>query len=581
MVFRARRAPNRLLRYLPILALTLGALAFGLLAWLESGRAQHTAQVLMKGYAAFIADKFEQTASQRYMEMSGIHTHEPQGLVLPPFEVLRHFATEFETEEALQPPEPSLDFVRYYFAYDSTRVDTLRFSGGPVPEEERATLVEALQAMPRSCFSSRLSPTSQIEEWLQADSGGSGFGWSALVRSNGADRQAFGFRVDQQRLAERMLFPLVSPSDECDCPSQLLPSNLSAIGDIRRIAWLKIANERGEIVRLSGPEPSSGVAARLSRPLPATIPFPGWKLEVAIHQEASRALLPFRREPLWAALAILGLAVGGSSALALRALRRNHELLRLRQDFVSNVSHELKTPLSRIRLFNELLMGGKQKDTRRAAHYRRVIDRECRRLTFLIENVLDFSRLERRVRPRPKAEVDLNRLASEALDSFRGATDPRRCGFSSRSEEVPPVHGDPVALQQAIINLLDNAVKYSPPGNPIQLRLLASPERVRLEVQDFGCGIPEGEQKRIFEEFYRIESGDQQEVSGSGLGLALVRRTVRDHGGEVWVHSRPGQGSTFVIDLPALRPSGESASLTPVNRPPVAGASSGREQPGA
>ena len=549
-----RNHPGWLRFRLPLMVLTLGALAFGWLAWMEGNRAENTAEVLMNGYAAFIADKFEQTVSIRYKELSGIHTRDSVRFDLPPFEVLRQLAYRRDAGDLAEMPPPSHDFILYYFAYDS-QAGELEQSGSLIAPEEQEKLQQAVHAIHPSCATEQLTPLGQLEDHVVRDGEEIFFGWSGLVRSAGEGRQVYGFRVDQQRLAEKLLIPLISPSGECDCPSELLPSNLASIRDIRQIAALTLRDSLGRVVHDSraDPEAPSDLAARVTRPLPFDIPFPGWTLEVVIQPAASEALLPFRRGLPWVALGLLGLVVGGSAALAVRSLRRNEELLRLRQDFVSNVSHELKTPLARIRLFNELLIGRKQKDLKRRGRYRDVIDRECRRLTFLIENVLNFSRLERGAKTHKTGPVDLKQLAEEALESFRAATDPQRSSFSRQLEEVPVLQGDAAALQQAIINLLDNADKYSPAGSPVQLRLSSHEGRIRLEVQDQGRGIPEKEQERIFEEFYRTESGDEQEVSGSGLGLALVRRTVRDHGGRVWVESRPGRGSTFIIEFGDFR----------------------------
>jgi two-component system sensor histidine kinase SenX3 len=293
-------------------------------------------------------------------------------------------------------------------------------------------------------------------------------------------------------------------------------------------------------------------ASRVRRGLSNNIPFAGWTVEVAVDPGAVRPLLPYGgRDPSWLLLIVLGAVVVGSGALAATSLRRSAALVELRQAFIANVSHELKTPLARIRLLNELMLNGRQSDPERSSRYRRVIDRECRRLGFLVDNVLDFSRLEQTSRRADKAPVDLRSLTEETLESFRAASAEAPLSLSARLESVPAVLGDPAALSQVLINLLDNAVKYSRPGAPIEVVLTSRAPYVELAISDHGCGIPAEEQDRIFEAFYRAD-GVQNRVAGSGLGLALVWQAVTDHGGRVSCESVMDRGSTFVVRLPAM-----------------------------
>jgi two-component system phosphate regulon sensor histidine kinase PhoR len=276
-------------------------------------------------------------------------------------------------------------------------------------------------------------------------------------------------------------------------------------------------------------------------------PFVGWTVEVAVNPTVVRPLLPNGgRGAPWTVLALMAAVVLSSGLLAFLALHRDRQLWRTRQDFVSNVTHELKTPLARIRLFNELLLADRQEDAGRRSYYRGVIDRECRRLTLLVERVLDFSRSEHAAhRPRREA-LDLRRVVEDAIQGLGGEPGRVVC----RLEPVPPVMGDAHALGQVVLNLVDNALKYSPDDQPVEVSLRADAGAVKLLVRDHGCGIPQAERERIFEDFYRVESGDAQRASGSGLGLALVRRAVAAHGGRVDVASEVGRGSAFSVSLP-------------------------------
>jgi signal transduction histidine kinase len=168
----------------------------------------------------------------------------------------------------------------------------------------------------------------------------------------------------------------------------------------------------------------------------------------------------------------------------------------------------------------------------------------------LLENILDFSRYERSARKLTREQLDLRRVTEDALEAFRAASDPSRFSVKVTLEEVPLILGDAAALQQVIINLLDNAVKYSPVGSSVEVTLKAVGKAARLSVRDHGCGIPGGEQAKIFQEFYRVENDDSKSAAGAGLGLALVKRTIQAHAGSVRVESEVGMGSSFVVDLP-------------------------------
>jgi two-component system phosphate regulon sensor histidine kinase PhoR len=299
--------------------------------------------------------------------------------------------------------------------------------------------------------------------------------------------------------------------------------------------------------------PQYGGAAAVQQPLSPELPFAGWTIEVAINPAVVQPFLPYGgRGVSWYVLALVGCLIPGSGILAFAALRGENRLFRLRQDFISSVSHDLRTPLARIRLFNELLMRGGQTDGAKRSHYRKVIDRECRRLTILIGNILDFSRHERGVKEYEKTALDLRKVVEDAMESFRAASDEGRFKLSTNLESVGLVMGDAQALEQVLINLLDNAVKYSPEGSLIEVSLVRVYKTARLSVADRGCGIPRREQRRIFEPFYRVgsQAGKDGAATGSGLGLALVLGAVRDHGGQVCVRSEPGAGSTFEITFP-------------------------------
>ena len=232
-------------------------------------------------------------------------------------------------------------------------------------------------------------------------------------------------------------------------------------------------------------------------------------------------------------------------------VRRELRLSRLKSDFVANVSHELKTPLALIRLYAETLELRRVPNEERKGEYYRVIGKESRRLTQLINNILDFSRIEAGRREYRMAPSDIGAVVRDVVESYRFAIE--KLGFSlelSLGDELPPLELDPEAISQAVINLLNNAIKYSSEEKSIKVSVRRELDRVLLSVSDRGIGIPRSEHRRIFEKFYRVETSLVHTTKGSGLGLALVQHITEAHGGRVELTSAPGEGSTFTLSLP-------------------------------
>jgi signal transduction histidine kinase len=242
-------------------------------------------------------------------------------------------------------------------------------------------------------------------------------------------------------------------------------------------------------------------------------------------------------------------------------VRRELRLSRLKSDFVANVSHELKTPLALIRLFAETLELGRVPTDEKKLQYHRIINKESRRLTQLINNILDFSRIEAGRKEYRPVRTDLAAVVRDVVDAYRFPIEQH--GFTLRvdvAEDLPELELDPEALSQALINLLNNAIKYSPDEKSIVVAARRDGDRVLVSVADRGIGIPKAEQKRIFEKFYRVESSVVHTTKGSGLGLALVQHITEAHGGSVEVTSAPGEGSTFTLSFPVH---GEAAAGEP------------------
>lgn len=250
-------------------------------------------------------------------------------------------------------------------------------------------------------------------------------------------------------------------------------------------------------------------------------------------------------------------------ALTLRAAAREMKLAQAKSTFVSNVSHELKTPLALIRLFAETLELGRVKNAEKTREYYRIINQESRRLTRLINNILDFARIEEGRREYRFAATDVAEVVEEVLKSYEYQI--ASAGFDLKTEiapKLPSVMLDRDALAQVALNLLNNAVKYSTEVKRITVRVTARENNVAIEVADCGVGIPRAEQEKIFEKFYRVGAGLTHDTKGSGLGLSLVKHIVEAHLGRITVESAPGKGSKFTILLPASVAEAASSNLS-------------------
>jgi signal transduction histidine kinase len=248
-------------------------------------------------------------------------------------------------------------------------------------------------------------------------------------------------------------------------------------------------------------------------------------------------------------LAIAVVAI--TSLIAGQALRRQWRLARMKTDLVAAVSHELKTPLASVRLLVDSLLEDEKPDAQRTHDYLELIARENLRLSGVIENFLTFSRLERN---RQKFEFSVTQpdaVVQSALEAARERLHAPDCRLEVEvSPGLLPVRADESALVTVLLNLLDNAWKYSPGEKRIAVRAYRENSRVVFAVVDNGIGIAPREQKKIFRRFYQVDRRLARDAGGCGLGLSIVEFIVRAHGGSIAVKSQPGQGSTFSVAIP-------------------------------
>jgi signal transduction histidine kinase len=277
-----------------------------------------------------------------------------------------------------------------------------------------------------------------------------------------------------------------------------------------------------------------------------------WNLRVSSADPAADlAQRAGRRRLLLTGLAMMGIVVIAGGYFTTRAVSRELAVSRLQSDFVSAVSHEFRTPLTSMLHLTDSLDRGIVSDEDRRRQYYAALSHETMRLHRLVESLLNFGRMEAGAFEYRFEPVDLAGLVGDVVAEFREESASSGHRFELRTDpDLPLVRVDREAFSRALWNLLDNAVKYSPGRPEVWIDLAREGKWVALRVRDQGPGIPAGEQKGIFKKFVRGSAARASNVKGTGIGLATVRHTVRAHGGEIRVESRPGEGSAFTILLP-------------------------------
>ena len=315
---------------------------------------------------------------------------------------------------------------------------------------------------------------------------------------------------------------------------------------------LAVTDEHGRIVHgRAGGEPASRVSfpmlfypdQEIHSRLAAGVAPRDWAIEVSL--APAGGLWP--TVDAYGPTALSVILILAALALTLQAHRRSTELARMQSDFVAHVSHQLKTPLSLLSAATETLEMDRVRSPERFAEYLRTIHAEATRLSLLVQRVLEFSRVQQR-RDYEFERADLESLVRETVAAFSHSLSSQRFEIDVTVAGRPPVvRADPAALEQVLVNLLDNAVKYSGAVKAIAVKVYTAGGEAVVEISDRGSGIDPRDHKRIFERFYRTSGTDRP---GFGLGLPIVKELIAAHGGRVEVDSTPGVGSTFRVWLP-------------------------------
>jgi signal transduction histidine kinase len=359
----------------------------------------------------------------------------------------------------------------------------------------------------------------------------------------GRPRTAYGFAIDPE--------PYVGDATQRALQSpRVLPRSVTRGIPLDSILAVRVRDGDGQVVYQN----STTFDARYAAVDSTEARQGGFRFQVAINPAMVDRLviggMPRSRLPSLIGLFALS---AGLLVLVLYQLVRQQELMRLRSEFVSGVSHELRTPLAQIRVLAELLRLGKIPDEERRERSLRIIDQEARRLTFLVESILDFSALDRdRVVP---MMTDVAGEVEEIVTAFEPLASNHSVQIETNLERGLVANVDRSAMRQMLINLLDNAVRYGPDGQTVKVTTESRNGTWHLIVEDQGKGIPASERERIFEPYYRLNRDARGEKGGTGIGLAVVRGLVEKHGGQVTVDDAAARsGARFSLELPVAGP---------------------------
>ena len=446
--------------------------------------------------------------------------------------------------------ETYCDCVTAAFAHTFVRFvrgqESLDLSGEPLSERARDDLRERMRAL-------------AVDVPLRGDE----HQWRILApgtpRLNRGGDMVLLWRITDRERRTRAVYGMVVDRGQIERTlasalqeTQFFPPQVVSPAEARSLVRVEVAGTNGVLLFAAGPE-----TARFAGSDTLGADFGSLTATATINPAGAQVLvaggLPPSRVPLILALLVLAVAVGGAAGLL---LRREHRLARLREDFVSGVSHELRTPLTQIRVLSELLETDGFRSSAERTRAVGVIHRESLRLTNLVDNILEFTRLRRAAPAREPTSVALGDVVREVADTLRPLIEAQGSRLELSIAEELDVRGDRDAVSRVLRNLIENAAKYGPPAQTIGLSLDRSGSNggARITVDDEGPGIPAHERARIWQPYYRLDRDRNAPVGGSGLGLSVVADLVRELGGSVSVTDAPGPGpgARFMVELPGL-----------------------------
>ncbi|MEO8201788.1 MAG: HAMP domain-containing sensor histidine kinase [Gemmatimonadota bacterium] len=510
-------------------------------AWKADRNHRDTVHKVLREYAQTTAFQFihsiifsEAMVPRAFGGVAGLHIEHGGGI--PPVTAIMH-----ASDSLAKCSTPEAEAERFYFRYDMRDGSVSTEGFHPTPE---------VMGLLADTIKRRLDTTGAQDWYLapkfrQTSTGSRALLYVAVRELDETPVAAFGFETCNAALWEQvfrgvMLWPLLPPVLAGSQPNDsLLSVDVSAGGQFSGSYQSPVQY----------PSTYSAVAVwRESRGV--------LNVKINLRPDIATRLviggLPRSRLPMLIFLLVL---TGGILAVAIRQLARERELLRLRSDFTSSVSHELRTPLSEILLFAETLEMDRVKDEAGRREALQIIVQEARHLAHIVDNVLQFSRAERRMlRLKPERTV-----LSDAIRESTASFTPLAASYGVHVAQAlddrisVPLHRG--ALHQVLLNLLDNAVKYGPPGQTITIRTTTIEGVARLEVEDEGPGIAVEDREKVWEPFIRVAT-PQSGATGSGIGLAVVRELVNAHRGRCWIESNPLGGTRIVVEIPGATLSG-------------------------
>lgn len=520
------------------------------LAWQASKTMQThsaTATRVLQDYARLVADEYLRRAMGE-VGYYGYYTH---------MNVLRRLALEdpgfpfaIAESEVGSLEERASRLVDYLFFVDVSNAD-FQTSGNPANDpgikdylsQSAAEFVR--QPLPETGFA--------IEH---ANFGGQQH--TFIISKVDETSRVFGFEVNRLELSTwlRRAFD----------KDMLLPKSLAGGAVTNEFIYLRFVDDNGQLMFESRPDYDRYLLISKSIDDEYEGIFKAHTISAALDPMIAESLiiggLPRSRLPVLFAVIVLTV---GLLIAAIRQLQREQALMKIRADFVSEVSHELRTPLTQIRMFTETLLYERFKmpnDRRRALE---IIDRESQRLINLVENVLQFSDRQGNQRKLYAVDSKLAPLIVRVVNEFQQLA--KSAGATVQTELDPdaaaPVDND--ALRQILLNLLDNAIKYGPIGQCVQVVVTGHPGCTQIRVIDQGPGIPGVDRERVWGGYYRLERERRSAIAGTGIGLAVVRELVARHGGKTWVEDGPGGGACFVVEFP--KATRQEARKTDQDRP--------------